>query len=231
MSIKESLTKNNFLDFSDRFGNQIFAVQSLKNDKELSFDKNLNSVLESVNLIKEDIAYANQIHSDIIKWVDKPGLIDNTDGLLTTKDIPLCIQTADCVPAFIFDNKRQFYGLVHSGWRGTLKKIIPKAVKELVNKGSNIYNVIVVLGAAIKECCYEVDKDFIKQFDTLSIFKKNNKFYFSNSKQIELDLINIGLNFNQIIISNECTYENKKLCSYRRDRGKAGRMISIIKRK
>ena len=50
-------------------------------------------------------------------------------------------------------------------------------------------------------------------------------------EQIKLDLIDIGLDINQITISSECTYENKELCSYRRDGDLSGRMISIIKRK
>ena len=228
---RNSRSKINFIDFSDKFDNDIIALQSLKCNDNLSFEKNLVTVIESIDLSKKDIAYSNQIHSNIIKWVDKPGLIINCDGLLTTKSIPLCIQTADCVPAFILDNTKNFYGLVHSGWRGTLKKIIPKAIKELVKKGSNIQHISVLLGAAIEECCYEVGIKFIKQFDKSCISKRNDKFYFSNSKQIELDLINIGLDINQITISSECTYENKELCSYRRDGDLSGRMISIIKRK
>ena len=110
-----------------------------------------------------------------------------------------------------------------------MKKMIPKAINEMVIEGSKISDIIIMLGASIKDCCYEVSDEFINQFNVSCIVKKENKFYFSNSNQIKLDLINIGLNSSQIFISDECTYENNNLCSYRRDGDSSGRMFSIIR--
>jgi len=217
-----------FIDYSKIFSNNILAIQSSKINHKKKSSTELNIVLKNVALSKNDIAIASQIHSDTICWVDKPGISDNCDGLLTKNKIPLFIQTADCAPVFIVDNRKEYYGLIHSGWRGTHKKIVSKAINELIINGSDINDLIIVLGASIMDCCYEVGFDFFQKFNSNSLIKKNDKLYFSNSKQIELDLINIGIDYSQIFISQQCTFGNKDLCSFRRDGNLSGRMFSIL---
>ena len=50
-----------------------------------------------------------QTHSNNVKYIDKPGTYKNVDGLVTNLEnkIKLVIQTADCVPIFITDLKKE----------------------------------------------------------------------------------------------------------------------------
>ena len=41
------------------------------------------------------------------------GIITQNRGLLTV------VTVADCVPVFLFDSESGFFGVVHSGWKGT----------------------------------------------------------------------------------------------------------------
>ena len=97
-----------------------------------------------------------QIHSTNIQFVTKVGKYNNIDGLICSKKykIPLSIQTADCVPIYIFDFKTEYYGIFHSGWRGTKNKIISKALNIFINDFKSIPgNILIVIGPHIQKCC------------------------------------------------------------------------------
>jgi copper oxidase (laccase) domain-containing protein len=47
------------------------------------------------------------------------------------KGIVLGVFSADCLPIFIFDQKREIIGLLHAGWKGGLKGIAKEAIKIL----------------------------------------------------------------------------------------------------
>lgn len=70
----------------------------------------------------KNIVTGEQIHGDKIKVVTSknPKTIPKTDGLITNrKNIFLAIFTADCVPVFLYDFKKEVVGLIHAGWKGT----------------------------------------------------------------------------------------------------------------
>ena len=56
----------------------------------------------------------------------------------------------------------------------------------------------------------------------------NKEYYLCLNSQISIDLINCGVNKDNIIISNTCTFENNNCHSFRRDGTSSGRMYSII---
>ena len=66
---------------------------------------------ESIKINKQDLAIPNQTHSSNVQFVTKPGIYDNTDGLITSKDYNLKLSTkvADCVPIYLYDSKNNLY--------------------------------------------------------------------------------------------------------------------------
>ena len=215
LRIKYPLTNNIIFNLKDTF--------NLK-------DNNLLMEISKAKFEADNIASCIQTHSDHVQYIDKPGIYENTDGLITNvkNNIFLMIQTADCVPIFILDNNKGIIGLVHSGWKGTSKSIILSAISIFSDYGSNINDIHIYLGPCIKSCCYEVKNDVAQFFEEDFIMQNNNKLFLSLESKIKSDLLNIGIQNSNILISEICTYENKKFCSYRRDKDKAGRMYSII---
>ena len=64
------------------------------------------------------------------------------DGLITKKNgLALSILTADCAPILIHDKKTKMIGAIHAGWKGAYKKIIIRALKYFLKKGSNKKNI------------------------------------------------------------------------------------------
>ena len=82
--------------------------------------------------------------------------------------------TADCAPVFIINPKKKIISAIHVGWKGAFKKIIYKAIYQLIKKGSNVKDLIVVIGPCISQNNYEVKKDFLVKFSNQS--KKNILF-------------------------------------------------------
>lgn len=86
------------------------------------------------------------------------------DGIITqnTKLMPV-VTVADCVPIYFFDPVSRFFGIVHSGWKGT--GITGEALR-LAEKmyGAKPSDICVAIGPHIKNCCYVVDEKRAEYF-------------------------------------------------------------------
>tara|TARA_B100000614_G_scaffold117025_4_gene105067 strand:+ start:2987 stop:3619 length:633 start_codon:yes stop_codon:yes gene_type:complete len=184
------------------------------------------------SLNENEFAIPKQTHSSNVIFVKKPGIYENVDGLISSKTykVPLMVKTADCVPIFIFDFKTNYYGIVHSGWRGTKNKILLNALNMLISKfKSNPKNILIALGPHIKKCCYEVDWDVAKYFKNIHFDEKKNKWFLSLSDEIETDILEMNIPNKNFHSSNICTFESDYCQSFRRDGIKSERMIGIIR--
>ncbi len=112
-------------------------------DKE-RVKENRKLFFNSVKIDENNIAFQKQTHSDNVLIINKPGIYNDCDGLLTNKkNVFLSVSVADCVPIFLYDSENEVVGTVHSGWQGSEKKILSKAIKLLKSnfntKPENIY--------------------------------------------------------------------------------------------
>ncbi|MGH9698396.1 MAG: peptidoglycan editing factor PgeF [Candidatus Acidiferrales bacterium] len=112
-----------------------------------------------------------QIHSDIVQVVDssKAALADvapQGDALITReRGVLLCVQTADCIPILLADTKHRAVAAIHSGWRGTVRRIAEKTLGRMqMEFGTRPSDVIAAIGPGIARCCYEVGHEVVKEF-------------------------------------------------------------------
>jgi YfiH family protein len=111
-----------------------------------------------------------QIHSDVSHRMDLSTASANKppqgDALLTCEPgVLLVVQTADCVPILLADVKQRAVAAVHSGWRGTLKRIAAKTLGRMqMEFGTRPEDVIAALGPGIGRCCYEVGSEVARDF-------------------------------------------------------------------
>jgi YfiH family protein len=101
-----------------------------------------------------------QVHGD--RFLNPQEIVDSetaeADGIIT--DSPgqaIWVASADCTPVLIGDRSTGRAVAIHSGWRGTAQGIVPKAVKQLLNSGSNVDHLVLALGPAIAGEVYQVD--------------------------------------------------------------------------
>ena len=131
--------------------------------------ENRQEFAAAIDAGKMRVITMRQIHSDLAHCVDGPTVATGTlqgDALLTRDSgILLTIQTADCVPILLADPRTRAAAAIHSGWRGTLKRIAEKTLGRMrMEFGTKPPDVIAVLGPAIGGCCYEVGHEVAKEF-------------------------------------------------------------------
>jgi polyphenol oxidase len=202
------------------------------------FDSPLNSA-QRAYLQKEcgvdipRVFWRKQIHGDNI--LEAQGGVGSSKGcpdadayITNEKDLPIAIRTADCVPVFIFDPLRRVIGLAHAGWKGTYKSIAVKTVQRMQEKyASQPSGLKIVLGPCIRECCYQVGKEFRDYFPS-HVKERGGHLYADVTGANRDQLLQAGVRKENILDSGICTCCHKDYFSFRRDGSKAGRMISLM---
>jgi len=145
-------------------------------DSKKNVNENRKQFAKILGLSYKQFAYQKQIHSDIIKIVEKHGFVGESDALITTgKNIALSVFTADCLPIYIFDSKKEIIAVVHSGWQGTKKKILKKVIHSLKNNfSSKIEDMFFFFGPSISYKNYEVGQEFKNYFDDKYLIELDN---------------------------------------------------------
>src|SRR5208282_706705 len=95
------------------------------------------------------VAALRQIHSDVAhRAVASEAEAPQGDALFTREPgVLLVVQTADCIPILLADTKRRAVAAIHSGWRGTLKRIAGKTLGRMqMEFGTRPEDVIAALG-------------------------------------------------------------------------------------
>ena len=160
--------------------------------------------------------------------------LQKCDAIITEYDFPLGIFPADCQCAAIKDSRKSIKALVHSGWRGTIKEIIPKTILQFLLRGSKIQDIQVILGPMLLKENFEIKNDYINDFreylKSLEIEEHVIEYnYERDSYNINLlaiitqQLKNIGIrNIDTSLVEDTYSavdeYGNLKYHSYRRDK-------------
>lgn len=155
--------------------------------------------------------------------------ISRADAVVTNvPQLPIAVRTADCLPVFIFDPAHKAIGVVHAGWKGTKKEVVPAAVKLMQKKfRSRARDLKVAFGPSIKSCCYQVGKEFKKHFPK-DVALTAQGMYLDLPMVNRRQLISLGVPEKNILDGGACTFCSGKFFSYRREGEKAGRMLSVM---
>ncbi|MCL2670163.1 MAG: peptidoglycan editing factor PgeF, partial [Syntrophaceae bacterium] len=142
----------------------------LAGDKEAAVARNLAMIETAFAVSEGRLVLMEQVHGDRVCVLDSqndpPTWIPGCDGLITSRPgIALAVKTADCVPLLFLDPFRQVIGVAHAGWRGTALGIAGKMVRLFEERfGTRQEDLLVAIGPAIGQCCYEVDAPVWKTF-------------------------------------------------------------------
>jgi YfiH family protein len=174
----------------------------------------------------------------ICGMVDGEDAAEGYDGLITNeKKLLLCTVEADCVPVYLLDTEKKVIGMVHSGWKGTVKKISAVAINKMIQTfGCKVEDILVGIGPHICKDCYEVGKDVFEEFQAgnfnlQQIFlKKNDEKYLLNLEEaVKLTVMECGVLEKNISTSGYCTFHSQeRFCSYRRTKSASDRMLTAI---
>ncbi|MFH1783678.1 MAG: peptidoglycan editing factor PgeF [bacterium] len=162
--------------------------------------------------------------------LEKESAIGETDaGVTRDKNVPFGILTADCVPLFFFDKEKKVVAVAHAGYKGTMKKIAIHTIEKMYKKyGCRVHNILVGIGPAIRECCYQVTDEF-KDYFPEHVREREGKLYCNLIDENRKQLISSGILTGNILDCGFCTVcDNDKFFSFRKEKDKAGRILSLI---
>ena len=208
------------------FFNMSFSV----GDNENVVKENRRLFFESLGIKPGSVAYQKQVHEDKISFVTQGGQVGESDAMITDKPgIGLAVSVADCVPVLLYGPIKKIISAVHSGWRGTEKKILLKTLNELKKYGCKTESLIAYIGPSISKNVYEVGKEVAELFEEKYLKRKGDKFLL-NVAGVNYDiLLDAGVKKNNIELSSLCTFSMKDILhSYRRDGNKSGRSYAVI---
>ena len=200
-------------------------------DKIENVDNNRKIFFAELGLKVNEVSFQKQVHEDNIQEVNTYGNCGESDALITTKkNLGLAISSADCPAIFIYDPVKKIIAAVHSGWRGTEKKILQKTILKLKSDfNSNASDLVCYIAPSVSKNNYEVGKKVADKFDEQFVIKRENKYFLNLSGANYKMMIDEGVKTVNIQVSNLCSYEYENLLhSYRRDGEKSCRALAVI---
>jgi YfiH family protein len=215
--------------------------------------ENFQALGQQLGISLSDMVKSKQTHTDVVKIVTREnggdGIIraldesEPYDGLITNeKNLLLCTVEADCVPVYFYDPVKEVIAMVHSGWKGTVKKISEVTIQKMKTAfGCQPQDMLVAIGPHICKDCYEVGEDLFEEFrrsfgsqDLQKIFRQKNqeKYLLNLEEAVRLTLQKNGVAESNVFSADVCTLhsqvEGYSFCSYRRTKSKTERMLTAI---
>jgi YfiH family protein len=193
------------------------------------------------------VATVKQVHRDLVLWANGPEKrAREADGLGThLAGLAVGVYSADCTPILLAATDA--HGLpiavmaVHAGWRGTALEIGAKSLAEFALATPLAAKFYAALGPCISFESFEVGEEVVAAFPEslrlgqakfLREVEGKKKYLFDlpgeNKRQLRDCAARLGLSL-QVDFLPYCTLKLRdQFPSYRRDREKAGRILSYL---
>jgi YfiH family protein len=152
---------------SEYLGGHVLNLGFTQWDSRPAVFANRQRFFAALRAEKLHLVTLRQVHSDVIHTLRaRPDHPLRGDAFITPlPGLLLGVQTADCVPILLFDPRHRVIAAIHTGWRGTLKRIAAKTVGRMrMDFGTRPGDIVAALGPGIGRCCYEVGPEVVQAF-------------------------------------------------------------------
>ena len=225
----------NVVEMVEIKGKQFFSATSgaLDGHMGLSNPAGRLAFFEKIGIDPKRVVDMGVIQSNNVAVVDDENagsLMDGYDAIVTSsKNLPLALITADCLPIKIADPVHGSIALVHAGWRGLSLGIIRNTSDTMQRSfGSHAWDFNVSIGPHICQEHYEVKEDVSSLFGGKDVLKNEGKReYLDLAKAAVAQFKILGLSESKIKIDPRCTFEDNSLFSYRRNKT-SERFMSLL---
>lgn len=193
-----------------------FNINGYCGDDEVHIAANKVALCGLLGIDSNRLVMPHQVHDCVVRRIDGPqqGVIEGVDAVMT--DVPqLCIgvSTADCIPVLLYDSTHRAVSAVHAGWRGTVLRIVQRAVEAMHNAyGTAPADLQAVIGPGISLDSFEVGDEVYDQFlsagfDMQPISRRDAKWHVDLPMCNRLQLMEAGIPADHIQMTNICTYQ------------------------
>lgn len=215
---------------------QSLSLEEIKKNKRT---ESLQNVADLVGV--QQLIFLQQNHGvqgACIKKNDlKSQLFQHPGDFIITqkKDCGIGVMTADCLPIVMYDPVTHSAGVVHAGLKGSAAGIFQVAVGQMMQEFAiDPANLQIYCGPAAGSCCYQIQPDFINNFQQpfdiqAAFIQKDTNFYFDFAIFTAIIARNLGIKDKNIYTTyNVCTLCDTSLCSFRREKEKSRRQVTLI---
>lgn len=214
-------------------GNLAYQVDEGRDVKE-----HRNLLAELLYILPNRFTYVHQSHSDKVMKVTPIDLGKGKDSFESgmecdalytyEKNVPLCIFHADCVPIFFINERASLVGIIHAGFKGTMKHVAYKAINEILNNEKlDIKDFKFYIGPFRQKESFAVDDTTKKTIIEAGFEKTIINDHFDNGLANVLDLYKLGVKEEQIVVSDYDTVTDDRFYSaYLKT--PVGRLVSLI---
>ena len=164
----------------------------------------------------EHLVMPHQVHDCVVRRIDGPQqeTLEGVDAVMTNVS-QLCIgvSTADCIPILLFDPVHRAVSAVHAGWRGTVLRIVEKAVEAMQESyDTEAADLQAVVGPGISLNSFEVGDEVYDQFQAAgfemeAISRRDEKWHINLPECNRLQLVESGVLPSHIQMTNICTFQ------------------------
>ena len=204
--------------------------------------RNRKRFLSALTLGETRLATLHQVHSNHVHTIGNiTGECEQPQGdaLITAcQNTTLAVQSADCIPVLIADPVRRAIAAVHSGWRGTLARILPATIRTMQDAfGTEPADLVLALGPGIQACCFQIGAEvrqlFLQEYGNSGAIVPMpgvpDKYLLNLERILEIQCIDASLNPENCYSSGACTRCNtSQFFSYRAEGAHSGRMMAVI---
>lgn len=177
-----------------------------------------------------DAVWGRLVHGATVAWVGPDaasGPAPVADGLLTMHPgLTIAMTFADCVPIWLASRAGPVGGLLHAGWRGTVRGMARAGVDALAAGGVAPDSLEAVIGPSIGPCCYEVGPEVVEAVAALDL----GPGLVDARRHLDLWEVNrrllhgAGVAEDRIVVTGLCTACHPEwFFSHRREGGRTGR--------
>ena len=175
-SVASVIERSEVVPGFEEFGIRAFTTTRAVGNFGLLGRESVGAVFGRYNELREELragaphgrlATAGQVHGATV-IVHRPGWIgwlraESADGHVSIdRGTAIAVTIADCVPVFIAHPSGAI-AILHSGWRGTVARIVEHGIAALSAAGLSPSDMRVHTGPAICGKCYEVSGDVYAQ--------------------------------------------------------------------
>ena len=200
-----------------------FNINPYCGDTPEAVSENREALANELGIQPDHIVLPHQTHGTgiygivpdffLLSTEQRRASLDGVDGMLTDmRGVCIGVSTADCIPVLLYDEEHHAVGAVHSGWRGTVKGIVAKAVREMGRQfHTDVHKLRAVVGPGISLENFEVGDEVYDEFastgfDMSHMARKYEKWHIDLPKCCRAQLIETGVSPRNIQMADVCTY-------------------------
>lgn len=202
-----------------------FNINPYCGDADEAVAKNRSALCRLLGVADDRLLLPHQVHRTDIAVIEpdffsmsenrRIDMLEGVDAIVS--DVPgVCfgVSTADCIPVIIYDTEHHAACVVHAGWRGTVARIVEKAVSAMCRRYDSLPSSMkAFVGPGISGDVFEVGNDVYDDFlhsgfDMGTIAFMRDKWHIDLPLCNRLQLVSSGIPETSVQVSGICTYNN-----------------------